>query len=538
MSDFTKIGKTTNDEQDWDVIVVGSGHNGLTAAAYLAMAGKRVLVLERQHYPGGGVASLEMAEPDFNSERHSAIHSLIQANPMLTNDELGLFSRFGLRYRELDPTYAIIFEEGSLLLYRDRKRTMEEISKISPEDSANYDRLMTISVAITKLLMPSMFEPPADVSATVAASPYAAVISEAAASSTLDIMKKYFKNETITVAILRYITEIQVAHPTTKGTGLMAYLGIGILELYGQWVPEGGGSAFTQSVIDCITTYGGEVRLSTEVTRIITKDGRAVGVGTRRGQLRAREAVVAMIHPHNLGRMVKGLDPQLVADAEKTRISEFTLFVIHAALEAPLDFKAGGAANRTIMNTVCPNSVDELIKSYDSMARGELPENIMIGASTVSLGDPTRAPTGKALLHAVTMVRPNLPGKELIAWDDVKEEYVQRIFTYLTRFVKNLTPDLIRAYEVVTPADHMNDSPSFHMGDICGLNMAGDQMGLNRPTPALAQYRVPGVQGLYLCGPFMHPGGGVWGGGRPVAKRVMEDLGIEFDAHFVRTSRL
>ncbi|KAI1849877.1 hypothetical protein JX265_013524 [Neoarthrinium moseri] len=537
MADFTKIGYLTQDhDNEWDIIVVGSGHNGLTAAAYLAKAGKRVLVLERQYYAGGGVASLEMAEPGFKSERHSAIHSLIQGNPLILNDELDLLSHFGLQYRELHPTYAIIFENGALVLYRDREKTMAEIRKIAPEEAANYDRLMSVSVGIVDLLMPSMYEPPADMTAAIAASPYAAEIQAAAASSPMDIVQKYFKDETITVALLRYITEIQLAHPTTKGTGLLAYVALGALEKFGQWVPEGGGTAFTNSVIKCIEAHGGEVRLNTEVTRIITENGRAVGVGTRRGQLRAKDGVVAQIHPHNLGHMVKGLDAQIISDAEKTKISEFTLFVIHAALERPLDFNAGGAANYTIMNTVCPNSLEELITSYDTMARGELPENIMIGASTISLGDPTRAPAGKALLHAVVMVRPRLPGKEFEAWEEVKEDYVQRIFHYLTRFVKNLTPELVRSYVVVTPADHMNDSPSFRMGDICGISMGGDQLGLNRPTPALAQYRVPGLAGLYLCGPFMHPGGGVWGGGRPVARRVMEDLGLDFDAEFVKKS--
>ncbi|KAJ5014307.1 hypothetical protein K4K57_001611 [Colletotrichum sp. SAR 10_99] len=85
------------ESKDWDIIVVGSGHNGLTTAAYLAAAGKKVLVLERASYAGGGVAGLQMAEEGFISERHSAIHQMILANPLIANDELGLQAKYGLK---------------------------------------------------------------------------------------------------------------------------------------------------------------------------------------------------------------------------------------------------------------------------------------------------------------------------------------------------------------------------------------------------------------------------------------------------------
>jgi phytoene dehydrogenase-like protein len=106
----------------------------------------------------------------------------------------------------------------------------------------------------------------------------------------------------------------------------------------------------------------------------------------------------------------------------------------------------------------------------------------------------------------------------------------------LSGYLVDFTPEQVREYHVVTPKDHQDDTPSFQGGDICGLSMSSDQMGPLRPTPELAQYRVPGVKGLYLAGPFMHPGGGVWGGGRPVAMRVMEDMGIDFDAA-IKTDR-
>ena len=115
-----------------DVVVVGSGHNGLVAAAYLAASGKRVLVLERNGWFGGGVVTRELTIPGFRHDQHSMAHIFIHANPILAADELQLKSRFGLRYVFPDPPMMSVFEDGSTLaLYRDRERTCAEIAKFS-----------------------------------------------------------------------------------------------------------------------------------------------------------------------------------------------------------------------------------------------------------------------------------------------------------------------------------------------------------------------------------------------------------------------
>ena len=124
-----------------DIVAVGSGHNGLVAAAYLAAAGKKVLVLERNAWFGGGVVSRELTLPGFRHDQHSMSHIFIQANPLLKNDELKLKSRYGLDYIFPEVPMMSVFEDGSTLkLYRDRERSAAEIAKFSRRDAEAFRR--------------------------------------------------------------------------------------------------------------------------------------------------------------------------------------------------------------------------------------------------------------------------------------------------------------------------------------------------------------------------------------------------------------
>jgi len=534
--DISKLGKLTASDENWDVVVVGAGHNSLIAAAYIASAGKKVLVLERNSYAGGGVASMEMSEPGFWSERHAALHFHILANPLITNDELKLQSRYGLEYIPLEIPYAVVLENDCLPFYQDRARTQAGIAKFSEEDAASYGKFMDLAVQVTDLLVPSMYEPPREFSELIAGSPLAGMIAETAEMSSYALITSYFKHDIVQLALARFVSETQLAHPHKPGTALFCFILMGMLEKWGCCVPRGGGSNFTGSLVKCIREHGGDVRVNSEVVKIAVTDGRATGVRTRAGEIRAREAVIGCIHPHLLDRFVDGLDPAIVEAAKKTTHADYTGFVIHAALKEPLRMKAGPTADMAVMNTICAPSLKDMLDSYGDVDQGILPKHAHFGASCTTAVDPTRAPAGKAVLHFFCMTKYDIKGGAK-RWEEVKDEYAKEIFSQLQPYTHNLTPELISSYHVVTPLDHERDSPSFQHGDITALGQTFDQTSVNRPTRALAQYRVPGVKGLYLAGPFMHPGGGVWGGGRPVAMRVLEDLGIDFDAKFVHPNK-
>ena len=146
--------------KSYDVVCMGAGHNGLVAAAYLAKAGKQVLLLERKAFPGGGVVTRELNTPGYWHDEHSSVHIMIQANPMIQNDELGLLGRFGLKYNYNTP-YAMIFEDQSTLVaYKDLDRTCEGIAKISPRDAETYRAFAQKSMAMAPLMFAGMYVPP------------------------------------------------------------------------------------------------------------------------------------------------------------------------------------------------------------------------------------------------------------------------------------------------------------------------------------------------------------------------------------------
>ena len=152
----------------YDIVAVGAGHNGLVAAAYLAKAGKKVLVLERKAWPGGGVATRELNTPGFWHDEHSSVHIMIQGNPLLTQDELGLLGRFGLKYKYSDVPYASIFsDQSSIITYQDLDKACESIAKVSARDAETYRQFAQRSAAMLPMFISGLYAPPLPLGALV-----------------------------------------------------------------------------------------------------------------------------------------------------------------------------------------------------------------------------------------------------------------------------------------------------------------------------------------------------------------------------------
>jgi hypothetical protein len=177
--------------------------------------------------------------------------------------------------------------------------------------------------------------------------------------------------------------------------------------------------------------------------------------------------------------------------------------------------------------------LDELIADFDDLKRGLITKRRLCAGGDESIGDPTRVPAGAGMFHGITFapytVRdPRWAGRH---WDEIKEEIGDLSLAHYRKFVANLTSDNIIMRTVVSPLDLERSSPNSMMrGDVHGVAPYFYQSAGHRPTPDLGQFTVPGVERLYLAGPFQHPGGGVYGAGRATAIRMFEQLGMDFSS--------
>jgi hypothetical protein len=171
-----------------------------------------------------------------------------------------------------------------------------------------------------------------------------------------------------------------------------------------------------------------------------------------------------------------------------------------------------------------------MLDDFDALRRGRISERVLGAGGDESINDPSRVPPGRGMFHGITFAPYNLEEGGSARWDEIKEEMGYRSLRHYQKFISNLTRDNIIQRTVVTPLDHARNMPNSMVGgDVHGVAPYFYQTAGHRPTPDLAQYTVPGVERFYLVGPFLHPGGGVYGAGRATAMRMFEHLGMDFE---------
>jgi phytoene dehydrogenase-like protein len=518
----------------YDVVAMGGGHNGLVAAAYLAKAGKKVLVLERKPWPGGGVVTRQINTPGYWHDEHSSVHIMIQGNPLIRRDELDLQNRFGLEYRYGIP-YAMVFaDQSSLIAYQDLDRTCEGIARISPRDAETYRQFARRAIAMLPTFAAGMYAPPMPMGqfyGMLDSSNSGRELLDAMQRSSLDIANQAFESEKIKIWLLRLVSE-NLQLPDELGTGFGLYLMPGLMHGYGVSQPVGGSGQLSQALVRCIEHYGGEVRCQCEVGSILTSGGRATGVRLTSGEeFKAVDGVIGAIHPHRLRAFVEGVPEAVLQRAEHTTLAAFSLMVSHYDLREQVQYYADPEVGRAIMlEFMSATTLGEMLDDFDMLRRGRLSERVLIAGGDESINDPTRVPPGRGMFHGITFAPYAFEQGGAARWDEVAEVMGDRSLAGYRRFIKNLTSDNIIARTIATPLDHARNSPNSMVGgDVHGVAPYFYQTGAHRPTPDLGQYTVPGVERLYLVGPFQHPGGGVYGAGRATAMRMFADFGLDFE---------
>lgn len=517
-----------------EVIVVGGGHNSLTAAAYMAAAGMKVLVLDKNPIPGGGVVSREITAPGYVNDTHSGQMVLIMANPLIANDELGLKSKFGLKFSQPDVGHATVFDDNTYLCTDfSVDKTCESIAKFSSRDAEAYRGLVKQAEAMSDLFVTGLFKPPLPFGGFMAMMDQSLEGQQMIGSllkSAYDVVCGLYEHEKVRIHFLKWASELMVG-PEENGTGIVPIFLAAMQHKYHPGAVVGGTQKLSDALVACIRHHGGEVRLNAEVTRVHTSGGKANGVTLADGEkIMASKAVVANVHPWLLGDMIEGIDSGVAARAKAVRLSAFGAVNTHWALKEAPKYKAGVDVDTAAVVEPAPSTMLRFRQHFDQMRYGQIPDSINASVQHNSNYDRSRVPNGQgASLYLYHFVPFKLAGKELSYWDEVKDEVKADILKRYQGITTNMSEDNVIASAIETPWDMHQWSPSFQNGDLMGVGTYIDQWMGRRPTPELAQYRVPGIDGLYLSGPFLHPGGTVTGGGRATAMQLMGDLGVRYD---------
>ncbi|MBU6267023.1 MAG: NAD(P)/FAD-dependent oxidoreductase [Sphingomonadales bacterium] len=518
----------------YDIVVMGGGHNSLTAAAYMAKAGKKVIVLEAKDHYGGGVSTRELIRPGFWHDEHSNVHIMIQGNPMLREDELGLLSKFGLEYIYPDLVHVSIWEDGTVIRsYKDLDRTCQELAQVtSPRDAEAYRKFVQMSQQALPMLMSGLYAPPFPLGAFVAMmdqSDEGRFLLDLMQRSALDVVDQYFESDLLKVHIVRMVTE-NLQMPDELGTGMGAFVMPGIIHTFGCSMPKGGSGQLSHALVRAIEHWGGEVRCNAQVRRVLVESGRAAGLELTTGEtFRAADGVIGAIHPHKLRQFVSETPEPVLARAERVTQSTFSINLTHLALKEQAKLKVGNDCNAMMTELMDFYTVRDMLLEYDRLRRGEVSTRLIAGGDN-TVFDSSRAPAGSGVFYGVNFAPYNLHPGGAAAWDDEREAHADRALAQYRKFFTNLDDGNILGRLVRSPVDHERGSPnSMVAGDAHGCAPFFYQSMGHRPTPDLGSFRVPEVEGLYLVGPFMHPGGGVFGAGRATAIQMMDDMGLEYD---------
>ena len=521
--------------ETFDAIIVGGGHNGLVTAAYLARAGRKVVVLESREMVGG-CAVTEEIWPGYHVSTASYLSSLMQEKVVR---ELEL-ERFGYRVDAKDPAFFSPFPDGRyFFMWQDRAKTLAEIAKFSARDAEAYpkyeDHLERLAQVAESLLLttPPNF-PPGGIGDFIE---YLKLMGRLRGLSKAEIvglvkiftqsaaefLDEWFESEQVKVTLATDGVIGANGGPRSPGTAyiLLHHCMGGVNGHRGLWgFVRGGMGAVSNAIADSARSKGAVIRTNVTVSKILVRDGRTTGVALADGDEIGARVVASNLDPRRTFLQLmdaRDLPAEFVDGIRKFR-SEGTSLKMNLGLTGLPSFKAlpgDGPQHRATMH-ICP-SVEYIERAWDDAKYGRPSQSPLIEMTIPTMYDPSLAPEGHHIMGIFLQYAPyTLKDSN---WDRERTRYTERILDVIEEYSPNIR-SIVEHKQTLSPLD-LERRFGITGGNIFHGEMSLDQMFVLRPLAGWASYRTP-VKGLYLCGSGAHPGGGVMGApGHNAAREIL-----------------
>jgi phytoene dehydrogenase-like protein len=519
--------------QHYDVIVIGGGHNGLVNAAYLAKAGKKVLILERRHVLGGAAVTEEII-PGFLFSECSYVVSLLRPEIIRELD----LPRHGLEILPLDGTFSPMPDGNHLWRMNDHAKSIREIRRHSRVDAEAYDEFSKMMTPMCRFVKPMLSMVPPDPTTLnprdlkqlhflmqrfrELSSDERYTLIQLMTMSSADFLDQWFETDVLkaTMSASGIIgTFLGIRSPGTAYVLLHHYMGE-IDGAFRSWgFSRGGTGAISNAIAAAAREVGVEIRTKAPVGKILVKEGRASGVVLQSGEEITANVISSSVDPHLT--FEKFLEPsELPSDfLEGVRRYKFrgSSGKVNIALDALPEFKSlpGDGAHLRGAISVSP-SMEYMERAYDDAKYGHYSRRPYIDMVIPSLTDPSVAPPGKHVLSCFVQYAPYKLAEG--TWDDQREAFGDNVIDTISEYAPNIK-NIIVGRQILTPLD-LEREFGLTQGNIFQGELSLEQLFFLRPVAGWAYYRTP-VDNLYMCGSATHPGGGIMGANGRIASQVI-----------------
>jgi len=521
---------------EYDVIIIGSGPNGLEIGAYLSKAGQRVLLLEKRYEAGGGLATEQITLPDYFHNTHAVFHMMVDYAPVY--QDFKMEEQYLVKHIFPELQWAMPLPDGKCIcVYTDPEKTCASIAKFSQKDADAYrDMYRECDELMREIVGPQTFvkpEPAPLMAARAEASELGRKLTDYSEKTPDDVIKERFENDHVRTLMLYTVCHWGLDY-SQSGVGYLIPLYFNRMSNYR--LTAGGSHRVSNALLKATFENQGQIRTSAQIKRIIVENGTAKGVELDDGtQIMATKAVVSTIDLHQTFLKYVGednLDSDFVAMVNAWQWEKWSLCDLHLALEEPPRFKAAESnpdVDKAFMYVLGYESSDELRHEWDLMNTGELPERAGYIASFPSVHDPYQAPPGRAsgLLTQMAPFELKDGGSEKWLKYKFREQIAEYQLSTLEKYAPNITKDKVLWWNITTPADIQNKFPNMVRGSYKQGQYHPLQMGFLRPNQECSHNVTP-IKNLFVGGAGVWPGGCViWGPGYVCANSIAEECGIE-----------